>query len=122
MKSLAVQEDRSQLKESNDFQAIMKFLEQKYNRPEEIVQSILAKGASLPWPGNDRVSKQKMSRIQILSYKNVRHFILDSRHFLQMFVKKNYQFYDFKPVLEYIHTVFFLCIVKTKETIHTAEI
>ena len=61
------------------------------------------------------VSKnQKMSGIQFLSYKNVRHFIVDSTLFLQMFLMQNYHSYAFKPVLCIIRTVFCLWILKTK--------
>ena len=47
-----------------------------------------------------KVSKrQKMSGIQILSVKNVRHFKVNSRFFLHMFLKRNTHFCAFEPLL-----------------------
>ena len=42
------------LKGVTDLSEIQRYLKTKYNRPHEIVGSLLNKGTILPWPGENR--------------------------------------------------------------------
>ena len=55
------------LYQHNDFGAVMKFLEQKYDCPDEIVSLVLAKGYVLTWAGTNRgIMKQNILSMQII--------------------------------------------------------
>ena len=60
-RSLTSKEDKEHLKGVMSMSVIMKYLTDRYNRPDELVACVLAKGTSLPTAGNDdSVMKQNI--------------------------------------------------------------
>ena len=51
--SLEDREDRNHLRGCTNFRNMMKYLEQRYNRPSELISSILGKGTNMTRPEND---------------------------------------------------------------------
>ena len=66
--SFSVNEDKQYLKGLTSLSECNKYLIQKYNRPYEIISSILAKGTRMQAPGNDN----KISKYNCLTMLEIR--------------------------------------------------
>ena len=69
--SLSVNEDKQHLKGLTSLSECNKYLIQKYNRPYEIISSILAKGTRMQAPGNDN----KISKYNCLTMLEIRRYL-----------------------------------------------
>ena len=69
--SLCGNEDKQQLKGLTSLSECNKYLIQKYNRPYEIISSILAKGTRMQVPGNDN-KIHKYNCLTMLEIRRVR--------------------------------------------------